>query len=125
VDSAGTLDYHRGSPPDERAQSHALGRGYDLSDLRARPVTAHDFATFDLILVMDWDNLDAVNARRPSRAKAEVRRLTEYCRNHVAQVVPDPYYGGDKGFEAVLDLVEDACDGLLAYVREQLDSPPA
>jgi protein-tyrosine phosphatase len=119
VDSAGTLDYHTGSPPDERAQLHASHRGYDLSDLRARQIKPIDFSTFDLIAVMDWDNLSFVQDMCPAESKARVHRLTEFCTRHQADVVPDPYYGGTQGFDHVLDLVEDACEGLMAHIQKQ------
>lgn len=117
VDSAGTHNYHPGSPPDARSQEHAAKRGYDLSDLRARQITDDDFAHYNLILVMDWDNLALVQDVCPPEHMGKVRRLTEFCLIHDAPVVPDPYHGGAKGFDDVLDLVEDACEGLLRYVR--------
>jgi protein-tyrosine phosphatase len=119
VDSAGTHNYHPGAPPDARSQQHAARRGYVFSDLRARQLRASDFATADLILVMDWDNLALVEAACPPYQQHKVRRLTEFCTRHDATVVPDPYYGGEAGFEEVLDLVEDACDGLLAHIARQ------
>src|ERR1035437_5460081 len=112
VDSAGTHDYHPDSPPDDRSQAHAAKRGYDLSDLRARQIQEADFEQFDLILVMDWDNLALVRQKSPSAHRHKVRRLTEFCLEFDSPVVPDPYYGGANGFEQVLDLVEDACNGL-------------
>ena len=117
VDSAGTHGYHRGSPPDERAQEHALKRGYDLSDLKARQLQARDFAAFDLVLVMDWDNLEAAKEVCPKGSEGKLKRLTEFCQKLSSDVVPDPYYGGAKGFEHVLDLVEDACEGVIAHVK--------
>jgi protein-tyrosine phosphatase len=116
VDSAGTHNYHPGSPPDARSQAHALKRGYDLSTLRARQILAADFSLHDLILVMDWDNLALVESIAPCGTGNKVRRLTEFCQRYSDPVVPDPYYGGDQGFEQVLDLVEDACDGLLQHI---------
>jgi protein-tyrosine phosphatase len=116
VDSAGTHNYHPNSPPDERSQAHAAKRGYDLSDLRARQVHHADFKSFDLIAVMDWDNLAMVQEQCPQVHRHKVRRLTEFCVQFDDPVVPDPYYGGDLGFEHVLDLVEDACDGLLQHL---------
>jgi protein-tyrosine phosphatase len=113
VDSAGTHNYHPNSPPDPRSQAHAAKRGYDLSDLRARQISNTDFEVNDLILVMDWDNLSLVEEICPSIHKSKVRRLTEFCLTMDSPVVPDPYYGGAKGFDHVLDLVEDACEGLL------------
>ena len=117
VDSAGTHNYHPNSPPAERSQLHAAKRGYDLSDLRARQVQAADFQKHDLILVMDWENLDMVQAQCPAAQRHKVRRLTEFCLSNDQPVVPDPYYGGVNGFEHVLDLIEDACEGLLLHVR--------
>lgn len=119
VDSAGTHNYHPDSPPDERSQAHARRRGYDLTALRARQVQDADFETFDLILAMDRDNLAELQARCPSAHQGKLRRLTEFCQTHTADVVPDPYYGGSGGFERVLDLVEDACAGLILHVQEQ------
>jgi protein-tyrosine phosphatase len=123
VDSAGTHNYHPNSPPDERSQEHAANRGYDLSDLRARQITAEDFDRHDLILVMDWDNLALVQDECQQQHQAKIRRLTEFCIEHDATVVPDPYYGGVSGFDKVLDLVEDACDGLLRHVRRLASAP--
>ena len=120
VDSAGTHNFHPGSPPDERSQVHAAKRGYDLSNLRARQILDADYANYDLILVMDWDNLAMVADECPPQHLAKVRRLTEFCLTHDAPVVPDPYHGGTKGFDEVLDLVEDACDGLLRHVKQKL-----
>jgi protein-tyrosine phosphatase len=117
VDSAGTHNRHPNSPPDERSQLHAAKRGYDLSDLRARQIQAADFQKHDLILVMDWENLDMLQAQCPAAHQHKVRRLTEFCQSNVQPVVPDPYYGGVNGFERVLDLIEDACEGLMWHVK--------
>lgn len=119
VDSAGTHNYHPGEPPDARSQAHAAQRGYALGDLRARALRSADFDSADLILVMDWDNLALVQQRCPPQHQAKVRRLTEFCQSHDSAVVPDPYYGGAAGFEEVLDLVEDACEGLLAHLERE------
>ena len=120
VDSAGTHNYHPGSPPDARSQAHAAKRGYDLSDLRARQITDDDYAKYNLILVMDWDNLALVQEDCLAEHLTKVRRRTEFCLTHDAAVVPDPYHGGTKGFDQVLDLVEDACDGLLRHVQQKI-----
>ena len=117
VDSAGTHNFHPGSPPDERSQDHARRRGYDLSGLRARQITVEDFDFHDLILVMDWDNLALVEDVCPPKYLSKVRRLTEFCLTSDTPVVPDPYYGGEDGFDRVLDLVEDACAGLLKHLQ--------
>ena len=113
VDSAGTHAWHAGAPPDHRSQQHALRRGYDLSALCAREVVAADFERFDLILAMDWDNLALLEERCPEGSRHKLRRLTEFARHHDSPVVPDPYAGGGADFELVLDLIEDACDGLI------------
>ncbi|HEX6705863.1 MAG TPA: low molecular weight protein-tyrosine-phosphatase [Albitalea sp.] len=117
VDSAGTHAYHIGEPPDHRSVKHARKRGYDLSPLRARRVSDADFAHFDLVLAMDWDNFGALEAQCPPEHRAKLRRLSEFARRHDSPVVPDPYYGSAQGFERVLDLIEDACDGLVAHLK--------
>lgn len=122
VDSAGTHNYHPGEAPDHRTRRHAVQRGYDLSDLRARQITDADFARHDLILAMDWDNLALAQDQCPPEHAHKLRRLTEFCLRFDSPVVPDPYYGGSQGFEEVLDLVEDACEGLLRHVRRQLQA---
>lgn len=120
VGSAGTHNYHPDSPPDERSQAHAAKRGYDLSDLRARQIQDEDFERYDLILVIDWDNLALVQDVCPPKYQAKVRRLTEFCMQYESPVVPDPYYGESQGFGDVLDLVEDACEGLIKHVRQRV-----
>lgn len=120
VDSAGTHGYHRGDPPDERSQTHAARRGYDLSALRARQVTAEDFEHYDLILAMDGGHLERLGERCPPAQQHKLQRFTAWCRRHRAHDVPDPYYGGAQGFEQVLDLVEDGCAELLLHIRRQL-----
>jgi protein-tyrosine phosphatase len=119
VDSAGTHAWHAGSPPDQRSSTHAARRGYSLAGLRAREVVEADFDQFDLILAMDWDNLALLEERCPPPYRRKLGRLTEHCRLHDSPVVPDPYAGGAQGFEEVLDLVEDACDGLVTMLRRQ------
>jgi protein-tyrosine phosphatase len=121
VDSAGTHGYHVGAPPDARSQKHARKRGYDLSGQSARLLTVEDFATFDLLLMMDWENLTMALEMCPPVHKHKLRRLAEFFQHHDIPLVPDPYRGGAKGFEEVLDLVEDGCEGLLQHVRQQLE----
>jgi protein-tyrosine phosphatase len=116
IDSAGTHDYHIGKPPDRRAQAAAAGRGYDLSGLRGRQVEKRDFDEFDYILAMDAENLTNLNRIKPAGHKAQVRLFLEFARDHALREVPDPYYGGDQGFEQVLDMVEDAASGLLQHI---------
>jgi protein-tyrosine phosphatase len=115
VDSAGTHGWRDGSPPDHRSCRHAARRGYDLSGLRARPVRRDDYERFDLLLAMDWDNLDVLEEACPAPHRPKVRRLMEFARSG-EEVVPDPYAGGSDHFERVLDLVEEACDGLVEHL---------
>jgi len=121
IDSAGTHDYHLGSPPDERSCHHASLRGYDLASLRARQVQPRDFERFDLLLAMDWENLTLLQEDCPPEHRYKLRRLMEFAPEGVSEVVADPYYGGTQGFETVLDHIELACEGLLDHVRTQLD----
>ncbi|WP_309762140.1 low molecular weight protein-tyrosine-phosphatase [Pseudomonas oryzihabitans] len=114
LDSAGTGDWHRGKAPDSRAIQAAASRGYDISDLRARQVTVADFQRFDLILAMDHDNLAWLEPLRSAEGAAPELFLAR--QGLAVDEVPDPYYGGAAGFERVLDLLESACDGLVAEV---------
>jgi len=118
VDSAGTHDYHVGAPPDDRTQEHAKKRGYDLSPLRARQLAAQDFERFDLVLAMDDNNLAHARRLCPPGQRHRLKLLMDYAAKH-GRVVPDPYYGGPDDFETVLDLVEVACDALIAELRGQ------
>ena len=120
IDSAGTHNYHPQSPPDARSQAHALKRGYDLSDLRARAVRDRDFDEFDLLLTMDWDNRALLEERCPADHQHKVRGFAEFLQTTQASVIPDPYYGGEQGFEQVLDLIEEASGGLLKFVSQQV-----
>ena len=117
IDSAGILSYHQGELPDSRVRAHAARRGYDLTH-RSRPVCTDDFYDFDLIIGMDGRNIDDLKDRAPSvEAWKKIHRMTEYCTKFThADHVPDPYYGGAEGFEYVLDVLEDACAGLLEMV---------
>jgi protein-tyrosine phosphatase len=117
IDSAGTHGYHVGDPPDERSQSAARQRGYDISGLRGRRVSPDDFHRFDLILAMDREHLAILEASRPRQAGCRIGLFLEYSRNFVEREVPDPYYGGPAGFDHVLDLIEDAATGLLESLR--------
>ena len=124
VDSAGTHAYHLDSPPDARSSQAGAKRGYELAHLRARKVQPQDYAAFDLLLAMDWDNLALLEENCPGDLRKRLRRLTEFIPNSHplagAPVVPDPYYGGPAGFEHVLDLVEAACEGLVAHLQMRL-----
>lgn len=113
VDSAGILSYHQGELPDSRMRMHAARRGYNLTH-RSRPVVTEDFYYFDWIVGMDDRNIADLKERAPSiEAEKKIVRMTDYCQTLVADHVPDPYYGGASGFENVLDILEDACQGLL------------
>jgi protein-tyrosine phosphatase len=120
VDSAGTHNFHPGEPPDWRSQQHAARRGYDLSTQRARPLRPLDYTVFDLIVVMDWENLAQVQADCPPAHHGKIRRLMAYCAQAPDEVVPDPYAGGTQGFETVLDYVELACAALLQDLSRRL-----
>ena len=111
AESAGTHDYHAGEAPDERAQEHARRRGYDLSALRARRVRSRDFEDFDLIVALDRGHQQLLQRMSPAEHRGKIRLLIK------GRDVPDPYYGGEEGFERVLDMVEAASLALLAELR--------
>jgi protein-tyrosine phosphatase len=114
IDSAGTHGYHVGEPPDPRTVMAARRRGYDLSALRARRVEREDFERFDLVLAMDRTNYEHLaRLARPSQGH-RLRMMLDYSARFRGLEVPDPYYGGPQGFDRVLDMLEDAADGLLA-----------
>lgn len=115
TDSAGTSDWHAGEPPYGPMQAAARARGLDISDLRARQVTAADFGAFDLIVAMDADNMDRVEALRPAGNETPLRLFTDYARDSGADHVPDPYYTRD--FDGCLDLIEAAARGLQSALR--------
>ena len=113
VDSAGILSYHEGELPDSRMRMHASRRGYDLTH-RSRPVKTLDFFEFDMLIGMDDRNIQDLTDRSPDLdSLKKIHRMTDFCRTKVTDHVPDPYYGGAQGFENVLDILEDACEGLL------------
>jgi protein-tyrosine phosphatase len=117
LDSAGTHSYHIGKSPDPRASQAAKQRGYDLSGLVGRQVSARDFEDFDLILAMDQDNLANLMRVCPRGQEHKVRLFLSFSARFAGQEVPDPYYGGPRGFDHVLDMVEDAAAGLLDEIR--------
>ncbi len=119
IDSAGTHAYHVGEPPDPRATEAARRRGIDLTALRARKARARDFDEFDYVLAMDRDNLRMLEALRDSSDSAQLHLFLDFARSFRESEVPDPYYGGDQGFEHVLDLIEDASEGLLDHIRRE------
>lgn len=125
IDSAGTAGYHVGEPPDRRTREAAARRGYDLSQLRARVVEPADFERFDLILAMDRQNLTTLARRAPRVARERIRLFLEYAPDAGVAEVPDPYYGGENGFEHVLDLIEAASLGLCEALRSGRAGPTA
>ena len=120
IDSAGTHAYHIGEAPDKRSTAAAARRGYDLSELRARRIAASDFVEFDYILAMDRDHLSILERSAPAGHRAKVAMFLDFSSHHRGDEVPDPYYGGEQGFEFVLDMIEDASEGLLAAIKKKL-----
>ena len=123
VDSAGIGAWHTGQLPDRRMREHGARRGYDISS-RARQVKAGDFGRFDLIFAMDNDN--AADLRRIARSRDEAAKIllaADFLSRHPGQTtVPDPYYGGEDDFRLALDLIEDACDGIVKMLQGRLSS---
>lgn len=120
VESAGTHAYHVGSRPDPRALAAAAARGIDLAAIRARKVSAEDFERFHRIYAMDRDNLRNLERACPPAMRHKLALFLSHGRRFGEQEVPDPYYGGPAGFERVLDLIEDAADGLLQELQQSL-----
>lgn len=121
VDSAGTYGGHAGELPDSRMRAAAAARGYSLTH-RSRRVREDDFFDFDMIIVMDDNNYENICRLAPERKYLDkVYRFVEFCRHHPQwSYVPDPYYEGREGFELVLDLLEDGCEGLLETLTKEL-----
>ena len=117
IDSAGTVGAHAREKPDHRAQKVGVERGYNFDGIKARKVTAQDFEDFDLILAMDSGNLEDLKDIAPVHLQHKAVLFLDFAKNHEENEVPDPYYGGANGFRFVLDLVEDASDGLLAELQ--------
>ncbi len=120
IDSAGTHAYHVGEPPDTRAQAAARRRGVDLSPLRGRQAVAEDIQRFDYVLVMDEENLDNLLSICPSGLEEKIELFMEYAADGQPREVPDPYFGGNAGFDRVLDMIEAASQGLLDDIRQRL-----
>ncbi|MCB0406564.1 MAG: low molecular weight phosphotyrosine protein phosphatase [Bdellovibrionales bacterium] len=119
-DSAGTSAYHSGQPADGRMTAHAKDRGYMLTS-RARQLIEEDLENFDIILTMDnsnYENARALDSRHQYNDK--IKKMVSYCKIHSVDEVPDPYYGGDDGFQFVIDILEDACDELILEIKEIL-----
>ena len=117
VDSAGTGDWHIGHSPDQRTAQVAQTKGYDLTELRARLVTSDDFAQFDYVIAMDSANLSDLKAMQPADYSGHLSLFLDFSQQNSHSEVPDPYYGGDNGFELVFNLVEEASQGLLQHIQ--------
>jgi len=120
IDSAGTASWHIGRAPDPRTVAAASARGFDLAPLRARQVSKLDFAEFDYVLAMDNANLAELNRLKPANYKGHLGLFLTFGEQQQFSEVPDPYHGGSEGFELVLDLVEDAANGLLNDIRKHM-----
>lgn len=120
-DSAGTIAFHAGEPADSRMKKHASKRGYNLTSI-ARKFTHKDFEEFDYVIAMDRNNFtDILAVDKNSEYIDNITMMTSYCSKYEEDEIPDPYYGGPQGFEKVLDLLEDACEGLLEDIKSQLE----
>jgi len=117
IDSAGTIGSHAREKPDKRAQKAGIARGYSFDKIKARKVTVEDFEKFDMILAMDKQNVRDLRKVAPSQLTDKIKLFLEFSENFEDTEVPDPYYGGARGFQYVLDLVEDASDGLINYLN--------
>ncbi len=122
IDSAGMGDWHKGQAPDHRAQKAALSRGVDISGQSARKVELEDFEDFDLILAMDGSNISDLNEIAPHSARHKIRRFLDFAPHLDEDDVPDPYYGGEEGFDRALDLIEAAAKGLLAELAREREA---
>ena len=120
IDSAGTGDWHIGRAPDPRTREAAARRGYQMDTLRARQVSPQDFYEFDVVLPMDNTNLADLQAMQPADVNVTLGRFLDYSTAASVKEVPDPYYGGEDGFDRVLDLIEGGADDLLDALRERL-----
>jgi protein-tyrosine phosphatase len=119
-DSAGILNYHAGEPADERMQTHANKRGYVLTSISRQINPKKDFDLFDIIIGMDDQNIKSLkNLARTDDDLGKIYKITDYCRYLDYDLIPDPYYGGERGFDLVLDILEDACKGLLEFLRNE------
>ncbi len=119
TDSAGTHGYHAGEAPDQRSQQAAAKRGYDLSRIRARKIAVLDMEYFDLILAMDRNSLESLRLICPSSQYDRLGLFMDYAKHFDDDEVPDPYYGLGQGFDLVLDMVEDATNGLIDEILKR------
>lgn len=121
IDSCGTAAHHEGEQADPRMREHAGQRGYDLTSI-ARGIQRGDLENFDYILTMDNSNYKNVVAMTADNLKYKVKMMMDFASNHPHDQIPDPYYGGAQGFELVLDLLEDSCQGLLEQIKKEMNS---
>ena len=119
IDSAGTHAYHVGERPDPRSQQTALKHGFDLSSQSARKVAASDFEVFDYVLAMDRDNHAILSSQCPDEHRHKLKLFLEFAPELTDAEVPDPYYGGDSGFEHVYELIDAAANGLMADIESR------
>ena len=118
-DSAGTIDYHQGDSAAPRMREYAGLRGYELNSI-ARKFILQDFEKFDWIITMDENNYSQIRLLDPNNSFThKIRRVTDFCETTKISSVPDPYYGGNRGFETVIDILEDACGGFLKYLKSK------
>jgi len=117
IDSAGTHGYHIGKAPDKRSQAAGIERGYSFKGLKCRRVDESDFEKYDYILAMDDSNFASLQGMAPTHHQEKIRLLLDFADTDDKEV-PDPYYGGKRGFELVLDLIEEASDGLIDYIQQ-------
>jgi protein-tyrosine phosphatase len=117
IDSAGTHGYHIGKAPDKRSQAAGVARGYSFKGLKCRRVDESDFEKFDYILAMDDSNLSNLRGMSPSQYQDKIKLFLDFASVEDKEV-PDPYYGGKRGFELVLDLIEEASDGLITHIQQ-------
>lgn len=120
IDSCGTSGWHIGNPPDPRSIAMAAARGVDLSNLKASQIQPEDFRNFDYILAMDHQNLVDLQSIAPANSTARVELLLALDEDSVVREVPDPYYGGEEGFELAVELIEAASAKLLSHIRSTL-----
>lgn len=118
IDSAGTHGYHIGKAPDKRSQQAGTARGYSFKKLKCRRVESADFSRFDFIVAMDESNLKNLQEMAEPEYRDKISLFMSYADNDETEV-PDPYYGGQKGFELVLDLIEEASDGLIDHIKQR------
>lgn len=124
IDSAGTSGWHMGDEADSRMKSHAIRRGVELTSISRKFYPDSDFEQFDMIIGMDDQNIrDLLSVARNQEERSKIYKMTDFCiryKNHDS--VPDPYFGGDQGFELVLDILEDTCEGLLKKIMSETNN---